>query len=84
MKSDAINLLRVAAERFSREEAHYAFAVYTLANNLRLLMRSEATIEDWNKIYVGADRAPFDIDALLPIEDEGEDEDEPATVEEEI
>lgn len=68
MKSDAMGLLARAASSVKRSDAGTAYAIYELANNLRLLMRGEATLTEWNNCYVGADREPFDIEKLLPIE----------------
>jgi hypothetical protein len=44
-----------------------AYALLELANNLRLLMRKEAAIEEWLAVYCGHDREPLDIDRLLPV-----------------
>jgi hypothetical protein len=38
-----------------------------LGNNLRLLMRGEASLDEWKSTYVGADGEAFDIDKLLPV-----------------
>lgn len=67
MKIDCINMLGLAANQSDRKRGDYAFSLYELANHLRLLMRGECTLEEWNELYVGADREPFDIDELLPV-----------------
>ena len=67
LRTDVIGMLGQTAAVLAREgHGEKAAAIYELANNLRLLMREEATIYEWNQIYTGADRAPFDIDRLLP------------------
>ena len=66
MKVDAIGLLTNAAMLLKRKNADRSFALLELANNLRLLMRGEVSLEKWNNHYVGADREPIDTDALLP------------------
>ena len=66
LRTDVISLLGKIANTLS-DDGHdvEAGAIYSLANNLRLLMREEATIYEWNQIYTGADCDPFDIDKLL-------------------
>ena len=67
MKTDVIGLLKQVGDLLKqRRDTSRAFAIYELANNLRLLMRGEGSLQDWNKGYVGADREPLDIDKLLP------------------
>jgi hypothetical protein len=69
MRYDAINLIAMGAAALNREgDGGAAYALYELANNLRSVMRDEASIADWNLIYVGADCEPLDIDKLLPVE----------------
>jgi hypothetical protein len=68
MKSDAMGLLARAASTMKRSDPGTAYAIYELANNLRLLMRGEATLAEWNNCYVGADREPLDIEKLCPIQ----------------
>jgi hypothetical protein len=68
MKYDAMGLLYEAAMALKKiHDDATAFAVLEMANNLRLLMCGEGTIEDWNRIYVGADAPPFDIEKLVPV-----------------
>lgn len=67
MKYDAIGLISAGAQALTRAgDAGTAYALYELANNLRLVMRGKASVEDWNKVYVGADCDPIDIEKLLP------------------
>lgn len=66
MKVDVMGLLYQTAMDLKRRDPARAFSLLELGNNLRLLMRGEATLEEWNAAYVGADREPFDIDTLLP------------------
>ena len=68
MKYDAMGLLHSAAMALKKNrDDGTAFAVLELANNLRLLMRKSGTIDDFNKIYTGADGERFDIEALVPV-----------------
>ncbi len=66
MKVNVIGLLRGAAFELKRQDPARAYTLLEMANNIRLLMRGEATIEDWNSAYVGADCEPIDIDEILP------------------
>lgn len=67
MRVDAMGLLRQAAMALNAQgDGGHAYAVLEMANNLRLLMRGEDSVEEWNKCYAGADRDPLDIDAILP------------------
>ena len=67
LHTDIISLLGKIANTLADDgHAVEAAAIYSLANNLRLLMRHDVTVYEWNQIYTGADRAPFDIDRLLP------------------
>ena len=66
MKINIMGLLHNIAMDMPRQNNGYAFALLELANNLRLVMRHEATLEQFGECYVGTDRAPFDIDKLLP------------------
>lgn len=78
MKLDIINFLRHCADELrDKRRDDLAFSTLHFANNLRLLMRGEVSIDDWNKVYVGADREPFDAEAIVPIRRfENEDEKE--------
>lgn len=67
MKYDAMGLLRQAADGLRRRDLGMAYAVLELANNLRLVMRDEATVAEFRECYVGFDREPIDIDAVLPV-----------------
>jgi hypothetical protein len=67
MKYDAIFLLHRGAEALAaRNDGGTAYALYELANNLRLLMRGDVTLEQWNSVYVGQDRDAVDINKVLP------------------
>lgn len=67
MKIDAINMLRQTARTLSGAgDSGRAYAVLVLANHLRQLMRGEVTLDEWNQVYVGADRDPIDVDSELP------------------
>lgn len=67
MKYDAMGLLRQAADGLRRRDLGLAYAVLELANNLRLVMRDEATVAEFRECYVGFDSEPIDIDAVLPV-----------------
>lgn len=67
MKVDAMGLLLNAALSLKNRDDATAFALLELSNNLRLLMRGEAPLTEWNETYVGAAAAPVDIDAVLPV-----------------
>lgn len=66
MKIDAMGLLHNAALSLKRRDGATAFALLELSNNLRLLMREEVTLREWNEVYVGAEAAPVNIDEVLP------------------
>lgn len=68
MKYDVMGLLGEAARQISRRDPGRAYALYELANNLRLVLRGKASIDDFKSAYtVGTDSEPFDIEALLPV-----------------
>ena len=68
MKYNVMGLLFQAAVIAKKSgDGGLAYGLYEMANNLRLLMRGEATLAEWNNLYVGADREPFDIERLLPV-----------------
>lgn len=67
MKCDVMGLLLHAAMELQRSDPARAYALLDMGNNLRLVMRGEASLEEWNAAYVGADGEPFDIDKLLPV-----------------
>jgi hypothetical protein len=76
MKYDVISIMHRGAEALAaRKDGGTAFALYELANNLRLMMRYEVTIEQWNEHYVGQDRDAVDIDKVLPPPNDDADED---------
>lgn len=59
-------LKQAAASAAQGGRSDLAYGLLEMGNNLRLVMRGEETIADWNMVYVGQDREPFDIDKLLP------------------
>ncbi len=68
MKTDVMGLLHNAALALKhRGDSGTAFALLEMGNNLRLVMREEASLDEWNECYAGADAEPFDIDAILPV-----------------
>lgn len=66
MKVNIMGLLRGAALEMRRTDPARAYTLLEMGNNLRTLMRGEATLAEWNAVYVGADGDPFDIEAILP------------------
>jgi hypothetical protein len=66
MKVNVMGLLHGAALEMKRTDPVRAYILLEMGNNLRALMRGEATLDEWNASYVGAGGEPFDIDALLP------------------
>lgn len=66
MKCDTMGLLYQSAMGLRRSDPVLAFSLLELANNLRLVIRGEETLEAWQAVYVGFDREPLDIDALMP------------------
>lgn len=42
------------------------YSLHELANNLGTLMRGNASIAEWNAIYVGQDAPPLDLDKHMP------------------
>jgi hypothetical protein len=66
MKYDAIGLLHAAAMGLKRRDTGTAYAVAELANNLRLLMRGEATLDEFRACYTGQDGEALDLARLFP------------------
>ncbi len=66
MKYNVMGLLHDAAMQLKRRDGGTAYAILELANNLRLVMRGEASIEDFKGGYTGHDDEAFDIDKILP------------------
>jgi hypothetical protein len=67
MKTSITGLLGEAARKLSRYDPSRAYALYELANNLRLVVIGEASLDDFRDVYVVEPGSkPFDIDALLP------------------
>jgi len=66
VKYNILGMLHNAAMQIKRRDGGTAFALLELANNLRLVMRRDASIEDFMGAYCGEDGAPIDIDAVLP------------------
>jgi hypothetical protein len=68
MRSDVMGLLYEAAMAAkSKKNDYLACAVLELGNNLQLLMRGEGSLDEFNLVYTGVDREPFDIEAILPV-----------------
>jgi len=65
MKVNAMGLLTGAAQEIKRHDGGRAYCLLEFANNLRLVMRGEETIEAFRAVYVGFDADPIDIDAIL-------------------
>ena len=66
MNVNVMGLLKNAAMSLRHDDPMTAYVLLELANNLRLVMRGEDTIEEFKTVYVGADKGPLDIDKLLP------------------
>jgi hypothetical protein len=66
MKVNAIGLLTNAAMQLKHRDGFIAYGLLEFANNLRQVMRGEATLDEFRAVYVGWDAEPIDIDALLP------------------
>lgn len=66
MKINLPGMLKCAAMDLRRHNGFAAYGLLELANNLRLVMRGEETIEAFRAVYVGFDGDPIDIDKLLP------------------
>lgn len=66
MKVNVIGLLSQASRGLRNTDGGRAYVLLELANHLRLLMRGEISLEEFNRTYVGADRAPIDIEAEFP------------------
>jgi hypothetical protein len=67
MQVDAMGLLFNSAMALKPRDPATAYALLEMANHLRLVMRGDASLDDWNAAYVGADKDPFDLNALLPV-----------------
>lgn len=66
MKYDACGLLLNAALRLKGRDAGTGYALAELAKNLRLVVRGEASLDDFRKAYVVSEE-PIDPDALFPV-----------------
>lgn len=67
MKYDVLGLLTNAARQIKHSNGGTAFALLELANNLRLVMRGEESVDDFKGAYTGHEGDPVDIDAILPV-----------------
>jgi len=67
MKCNLMGLIYHSAMALQRTDPGYAYSLLEMGNNLRLVMRDEATLDEFREVYVGADGEPFDIDKLLPV-----------------
>ena len=61
-----MGLLKTAAMTLKYQEPGVTYLLLQMGNHLRSLMRGDEPLEEWNRVYVGQDREPFDIEALLP------------------
>lgn len=66
MKYNVLGLLQNAAMQLKRRDGGTAYALLELANNLRLVMREEASIGDFLDAYTGHEGEPIDIDRIFP------------------
>ena len=66
VKCNVMGLIYGAAHSLKRKDRGRAYALAEFANNLRLVMRGEKTMEEFCKVYVGQDGAPLDLDAMFP------------------
>ena len=66
MKVNVMGLLSGAALELRHTAPGRAYALLEMANNLRLVLRGEATLDEFAAVYVGADGEALDIDQLLP------------------
>jgi hypothetical protein len=66
MKYNVLGLLKNAAMQIKHRDGGTAYALLELGNNLRQVMRGEATIDDFKGAYTGHDGEPIDIDRLMP------------------
>jgi hypothetical protein len=68
MKVSTMGMLRRAADHARKTgDIGLAYVLLEFGNNLRSVMRGEETLVEFNKVYVGADGEPFDLDALCPV-----------------
>lgn len=67
MKYNVLGLLENAARQLKRRDGGTAYALLELANNLRLVMRGDETIESFLGAYTGHEGEPIDIDRILPV-----------------
>jgi hypothetical protein len=67
MKIDAMNMLKQSARTLRHSgDGGRAYLMLVFANHLRQVVRGEVTIEEFNRVYVGFDRDPIDIDVECP------------------
>lgn len=67
MKYNVLGLLQNAAMQLKCRDGGPAYALLELANNLRLVMREEASVGDFLGAYTGHEGEPIDIDRILPV-----------------
>ena len=66
MKINFMGMIREAGRQLGYTDGMRAYALCEFANNLRLVLRGEETLEDFKAVYVGEDGEPIDLDKLFP------------------
>jgi hypothetical protein len=67
MKIDFMGLIGVAGRQLGHTDSLRAYVLCEFANNLRLVLRGEKTLEDFKAVYGGQDGEPLDLDKLFPV-----------------
>ena len=74
MKYDIVSLMRHGGDALANDQdaIHIGYALHEAANNMIVLMRGEATIEEFQEIYTGGRNELVDLDERFPVDDEKE------------
>lgn len=66
LTTDPISLIRRGAKALCDVgDASSAYALYELANNLLILMKGEADLEDWSKVYDASGNQPLNPEKVI-------------------
>ena len=67
MKVNFMGMISEAGRQLRYTDSLRAYVLCEFANNLRLVLRGEETLEDFKAVYVGQDGEPLDLDKLFPV-----------------
>jgi len=67
MKVNFMGMIAAAGRALRPTDPACGYVLCEFANNLRLVLRDEATLEEFKAAYVGQDGEPLDLDKLFPV-----------------